>query len=216
MALLITILVVLIPVILAGVGAMRDLRRGALSIGSTLLGATLAEFWSPEWGAQLAERTGLELQSAIFIVAIFFLFGVAGFIGYGGGLLLAPRLLPLAWPQRVSGASIGILNGSILVGYCLRFAAQSNEGFATLVAESQVAQALHDGLPLIFLAAAAMAGLTILIRWGMDFYQRSRPRSGGGRPVVGASSPLPTPSERRTNQLMALDRIKQVTTDHKR
>jgi len=165
MTLVIPIVATLVLVTLGLVGYWRDTRRGILALAGTLLGAILVGFWGAIWAQDLAKRFGGgDPRTLTFVVSCAtFLFAVL-FIGYGGGLLLRRGKERATLSQRLVGALLGLLNGALIIGYMLRFAANQNPNAAETLLNTPVARAFHDGLPLLFLGIAVVVAVLVLVR----------------------------------------------------
>jgi hypothetical protein len=215
MSLAITIVLALLLLLAAGIGARRDLRRGALALGGTLLGATLGGFWSDLWGVNLSARLRIEPATAVALVGAILLLSVALLVGYGGGVLLKPARTPPTWRQMLIGGALGLINGCALLGYLLRFWSRANPSFTAQFATAPLAQVLHDGLPLLTLAAALAGGLSVVIAYAIRASRErsARPASvGPPRPSVAPPRPVERPPaistpEQLEKQRRALDKI---------
>jgi Colicin V production protein len=210
MALAMTIVVALVLVLLALVGAWRDLQRGALALGGSLLGFVLGELWGVPWGDVLVERLRVNSGSAVFVVQMLLLLGSALVLGYGSGTLLPPRASMPPWPRRLAGGLLGLLNGVMLVGFLLRYGVVANPGFATLVAESTLARLIHTGLPVLFILVSAVAGVAIcgrLLVEAIRARQAAPPALSHGRGGPPEADSLSPSYERRLNQQRALSKV---------
>jgi hypothetical protein len=190
MALALTIFIALVIVVLGVIGYVRDPRRSLLALLGTLFGALLVEFWGAQWGAALSARFSGDPQRATFIVnCLVFLWG-ALIVGYGGAVLLGRSKERPAVPQRLASALLGALNGVLIVGFLLRYAAIQQPGFAALVQADPVARVIHAGMPLLFLGLAAAVTLLVIVRGIVRLFSR---RPGPPPPPTSAPS-QPSPS----------------------
>jgi uncharacterized membrane protein required for colicin V production len=211
MALAFTIIIVLVLVVLGLVGYIRDSRRGLVALIGTLAGALLVDFWAAQWGQALAGRfVGADPQRITFIVSCALLLWGALVIGYGGGMQLARSKERAAFPQRLAAALLGALNGVLIVAFLLRFAVANQPAFAATIQASPLARVLYDGLPLLFLGAAAISTLVVLTRGILLFAARPAPTapaaSSASSPAVSSSTPTQRISERDV-----LDKVNNVT-----
>lgn len=171
------------------VGFWRDPRRGVLALAGTLLGATLAGFWAGPWGESMARSVGGEPAVDGLFISLALLLGGALLIGYGAGDLLPPPPAKPTMPRRLLGMLLGLLNGVLLAGYALRYATLSSPAFAEELIGVPLAEAVRDGLPLLFLALAAALALIILARRVVFMLRRPRPAAPAKAPPT---TPLPT------------------------
>ena len=162
MSLVITIIIGGALVLLALLGAWRGVQRGALAFGATLLGIVLADLWGARLGEWLVVQFEAESAGATAIMSALLLLFTSLVGGYGGALLLSRAPTLVHWSKRMTGAILGLLNAIVLLGYLLRFAAQSNPNTTELIASSQAGRVLHDGLPSFFLAAVGVAVLFLI------------------------------------------------------
>lgn len=204
MTLALTIALAVTIVTPALVGYWREPRRGVLALAGTLLGATLASFWAARWGAGLAQALGGSPAAMTLFVSLGLLLVGSLLIGYGSGVLLAPQGR-LAFPRRLLGMLLGLLNGVLLAGYALRYAADSSPAFAEELIGVPLAEAVRDGLPLLFLGLAAALALLILARRAMLLLRR--PAAPKAPPAsVPAPTPAPTPAGKEA-QVKASEQI---------
>jgi hypothetical protein len=203
---------VALMLLLGFVGFRRDLRRGVMALGGTLLGAILVGFWAAPWGQSLAARFGGDTQRLVFIAScLIFLFSVL-VIGYGGGLLLGPKeRVPM--PRRVAGALLGVLNGALVAAYLLRFGASGDASFRETVQDWLPARVLHDGLPLLFLGVTAGIALLVLVRGLIAFAGRDRATSAKlpveqPQPATAAGPP---PAAGRVDDHEVLNKVNDAT-----
>jgi hypothetical protein len=188
MALTLTIAVAVAILVPALVGYWRDPRRGVLSLAGTLLGATLAQFWAARWGAELA-GSGVDAGAATFVLSCTLLVASALLIGYGSGVLLPPAPARAPLPRRLLGVLLGLLNGGLLAGYTLRYAAAASPGFAEELLTIPLAEAVHNGLPLFFLGLAVVLAAMIITRRAVQLMRRPRPATPMAAPVATPPAP---------------------------
>ncbi|HWQ12478.1 MAG TPA: CvpA family protein [Roseiflexaceae bacterium] len=195
MATTLTIALAVVIVVPALVGYWRDPRRGMLALAGTLLGATLADFWAARWGQELAASLGGKPR----VLALFTGYGAlalgALLIGYGAGELLPPPPARPSLPRRLLGALLGLLNGVLIAGYVLRLAAETDAGFEQELRGVALARLVLDGLPLLFLALAAVLAALILARRMLLLIRQlaARPAPPPQQPTPPAAPPQPSP-----------------------
>jgi uncharacterized membrane protein required for colicin V production len=204
MPLAFTIIIALVLVVLALVGYIRDLRRGLLALIGTLAGASLVSFWAASWAQALAGSfIGGDIQRLIFIVSCALLLWSALVVGYGGGMLLPRSKDRLPFQQRLAGALLGLLNGTLIVAFLLRFAITSQPSFAPIIQSSPLAKLLFDGLPLLFLGLAIASTLAVLVRGIVLFTTRQAPpATPPATPATSTSAPT-----QRINDRDVLDKV---------
>lgn len=143
------ILVIVVVVILALLGAWRGLRRELLvTLAGIFPGALLGEFWSQSWGRDFPVLHGtLRLAGLGFVTLC---------IGYGSALFLSSRRP--AWWEHLAGAGVGLLNGLLLTSISLRYVEESFYGGAAAspLRGSPIAAAWIDYLPWLL---AVLVGL---------------------------------------------------------
>lgn len=175
------------------VGLWRDARRGVLALAGTLLGDTLAAFWAAPWGEAMSRAVGGEAAVNQLFISLALLLVSSLLIGYGAGDLLPPAPAKQTMPRRLLGALLGLLNGVLLAGYALRYATISSPAFAEELIGVPLAEAVRDGLPLLFLGLAATLAAIILARRLVLLLRRPRAAPA----VTPASAPTtalpPTP-----------------------
>jgi uncharacterized membrane protein required for colicin V production len=171
MALALTIALAVTIAIPALVGYWRDPRRGVLSLAGTLLGATLASFWAARWGQDLARSLGGSESTMTLFISLGLLLAGSLVIGYGSGVLLPPNP-KMSFPRRLLGVLLGLLNGVLLAGYALRYAADSSAGFAEELIGIPLAELVREGLPLLFLGLAVTLAALILARRVVQLLRR--------------------------------------------
>lgn len=194
MALTLTISIASVLVILSLVGYLRDLRRSLLALLGTLVGAILVNFWGDQWGASLASRfVDANQQRITFYVSCALFLWSALIVGYGGGILINRAK---SWPfsQRIVGALLGLINGALIAGFVLRFAVSKLPGFAATLQTSIVAKTLHDGLPLMFLAVAALVTFSIAVRAVLGLFRRTPPAAPKPVPATKPAAPASPPA----------------------
>jgi Na+-transporting methylmalonyl-CoA/oxaloacetate decarboxylase gamma subunit/uncharacterized membrane protein required for colicin V production len=209
MTLVIPIVATLVLVTLGLVGYWRDTRRGILALAGTLLGAILVGFWGALWAQDLAKRFGGgDPRTLTFVVSCTtFLFAVL-FIGYGGGLLLRRSRERASLSQRLVGALLGLLNGALIIGYMLRFAANQNPNAPETLLSTPVARAFHDGLPLLFLGIAVVVAVLVLVRGllliaGVGRVAPAKPVvAAGPKGIPSAASAKPATPQDRQREIM--------------
>ncbi|HEU5103093.1 MAG TPA: CvpA family protein [Roseiflexaceae bacterium] len=212
MALAFTIVIVLVLVLLGLVGYIRDSRRGLVALIGTLAGALLVDFWAAQWGQALASRfVGADPQRITFVVSCALLLWGVLLIGYGGGMQLARPKERAVFAQRLAAALLGVLNGVLIVAFLLRFAVASQPAFVATIQASPIARLLYDGLPLLFLSAAAISTLVVLAR-GVVLVATRRPApaapaaSSAAAPAVTSSTPT-----QRIDDRDVLDKVNNAT-----
>lgn len=183
------LLIAVILVLFVPIGLWRGPAREAVTTGGILLGAILAGEWTPVWGPALTASTGLTPPLAGFFVAINLFLGVVLVIGYGGSLLLPPRL-PGRW-ARAAGGPIALLNAALIIGYTLRFLQSYVYANApnSFIMQSTAGWLLANLVAIIFLLpvlvltpAVAVAAIVRLGRWL---------RGGSRRPAAAPTAALP-------------------------
>jgi hypothetical protein len=212
MALAFTIIIVLVLAVLGLVGYIRDSRRGLVALIGTLVGALLVDFWAAQWGQGLAGRfVGADPQRMTFIVSCVLLLWGALIVGYGSGMQLARAKEHPSFPQRLAAALLGVLNGVLIVAFLLRFAVASQPAFAATVQASPLARILYDGLPLLFLGAAAISTLVILTRGIVRFAARRAAPIAPATPPATPPAVSPSTPTQRIGDRDVLDKVNNVT-----
>lgn len=213
MSLAITGVVALVLLLLAWVGAWRDIQRGLLALVATFFGIVLSSLWGERWGNQLAAQLDVASAPIVFMISSLLLASVALLIGYGGGILLPPAPRSLSWQRRAAGGALGLLNGIVLIGYLLQYSTHNNPGFAELIAEATPVQLLYDGVPLLLLISALVGSALIIGKQIILSLRRRKvppapPNLPSARPPATplAGTPPPT-AEQRENQQRALEKI---------
>ena len=216
MALALTIVIGLVLALLGFVGYVRDLRRGMLALLGTLVGAILVNFWGDQWGAGLASRfVNPDVQRITFYVNYAVFLWCALVVGYGGGVLLS-RVKERSLQQRLVGALLGLVNGVLIVGFLLRFATAKQPSLAPLIQANPVAKIVHDGLPLLFLALAAITTLLVLGRAAIGLFSRGAPQPVPIKPVEPKPASAPAASPAGEKRIGEADVLKKVTDAAKR
>lgn len=218
MALALTIVISLVLVVLGLIGYVRDLRRSMLALLGTLGGAILVNFWGDQWGAGLASRfVNADVQRISFYVSCAVFLWSALLVGYGGGILLN-RAKERPFPQRVTGALLGLVNGVLIVGFLLRFATSKQPALAAMVQANPLARIIHDGLPVLFLGVAGLITLFVIVRGVLRLFGRGAPTPQPppspkpSAPATPATSAAGQPEKRIGEQ----DILKKVTDAAKR
>lgn len=211
MSLALTIFIGVVVVVLGLVGYFRDPRRGLIALLGTLLGVIVVDFWAAQWGAALSRSLGGDPQRNTFIVSsLLFLWG-ALVVGYGGGLLLGRSKERLALAQRLIGVLFGLLNGVLIVGFLLRYAAIQESGFATMMNATPAAAIIHNGLPLLFLALVAIVTLLTIARGVSGMLGRRAAAPAPAAQPSPASQPSsasqPAAGERRVDDRSVLNKV---------
>jgi uncharacterized membrane protein required for colicin V production len=185
MALALTVVIALVLAVLALVGYLRDLRRSLLALLGTLVGAILVNFWGNQWGASLASRlVDADVQRMTFYVNCAVFLWSTLVVGYAGGILLN-RARDRSLPQRLTGVVLGLVNGVLIVGFLLRFATSNQPSSVPVIQANPLAKAIHDGLPLLFLAVAGVVTVLVLLRAAFSLLGRGAP------PPAQPSAPKP-------------------------
>lgn len=194
MALALTTVIALVLVVLGIVGYLRDLRRSLLALLGTLVGAILVNFWGNQWGASLASRlVDADVQRMTFYVNCAVFLWSTLVVGYAGGILLN-RAKDRSLPQRLTGAVLGMVNGVLIVGFLLRFATTNQPGFGPVIQANPLAKAIHDGLPLLFLAVAGIVTALVLLRGGLSLFGRGSPAPVGPATAKPAAAQAAQPA----------------------
>ena len=132
-------------------------------------------------------------------------------VGYGGGILLnRPKDRP--FQQRVIGALLGFVNGTLIVGFMLRFASSEQPSYAPAIQANPLAKIIHDGLPVMFLAVAGLVTVMVGIRAVLGLFVRSTPpppppKPTAPRPTAGAAPGAAGPAEKRLNDQDVLKKV---------
>lgn len=208
MALALTVVIALVLVVLGLVGYLRDLRRSLLALLGTLVGAILVSFWGNQWSASLASRlVNAEVQRITFYVNCAVFLWSTLVVGYAGGILLN-RAKDRSLPQRLIGAVLGVINGVLIVGFLLRFATTNQPSFVPVIQANPLAKAIHDGLPLLFLAVAGIVTFLVLMRAAFSLFGRSAPppaQSATSKPAAQAANS--TGTEKRIGEQEVLKKL---------
>lgn len=191
MTLAITIVSALLLVGLAIVGFLRDLRRGLAALAGTLAGALAVGFWADPLTRDLARRFASADPNALARSANIAIFiATAVLAGYGGGLLLGKPEEPRSLAGRLACALLGLVNGALIGGYLLRFAAIENQPFLETLRTSPVGLMLYEQLPRLFMVFPLVIGLIVVARLVLSIFglgRRAPPArqsgaSGGAKP----------------------------------
>ncbi len=152
--LLLDVLLLILLALFVPIGFWRGAQREVLVSFGVLLGVVLGEFWAGPWGRDLAARSGLSENGAVFLVAMLLLVGSTFLIGYGLGAALVLPAPGLA--GRLAGALVAAGNGALLLGFSLRniriFLLQNELG---LFERAVVAGLLSESLGWLLLGGAA-------------------------------------------------------------
>ncbi len=150
--------IILVAIGLFGlIGFSRGARRGLIALAGTLMSAVLIDLWQARWSEWLMSEVDQSLWMVFLLTALIFL-SVALLVGYGSSLLLpadpqkAKQIHTMK--ERFSGTLLGMLNGTLLASYLLRYATDNwVEGEAqALIEESLVANVLDKWLAWFILA----------------------------------------------------------------
>jgi MFS family permease len=200
---LLTVAIALGMVVLAAVGALRGIQRGALALIATMVTGMLVTLWLPVWSAWASATFNLELPGLVnwlFTGGVFLV--LALLLGYGGSVLLpqpsaGAKQAPSLVERGISGL-LGLLNGALLSGYALFFAAQivSASRFDELIAESPLAELIYRWLPWFLLVAVVGFSLLVMVRLVMRALARRAVQPGPQlAPGASAAPPVkPNPS----------------------
>jgi len=216
MALGLTIVISLVLAVLGLVGYVRDLRRSMLALLGTLGGAILVNFWSDQWGTSLASRfVNGDTQRITFYVSCAVFLWSALVVGYGGGVLL-PRVKERTFQQRMIGAILGLVNGVLIVGFLLRFANTRQPSLAELIQANPLAKIIHNYLPLLFLAAAGVVTVLVIVRGVASLFSRGAPPPQKPASPKPATSAAPVAAGQPDKRVGEQDILKKVTDAGKR
>lgn len=114
--LLLDILLGLTILLFVPFGIRRGVAKEAMVSAGILLGATLAERFSQDWGAVLSRTLNLDQGAAHFAAAALTLFACTFLLGYGGAALGAIRPGTLG---RLVGGLLAAFNAALLLSYLL-------------------------------------------------------------------------------------------------
>jgi len=210
MALALTVVIALVIVVLGLIGYVRDLRRSLLALLGTLVGAILVNFWGDLWGASLASRlVNADVQRITFYVSCAVFLWSSLIVGYAGGILLN-RAKDRPLPQRLTSAVLGLVNGVLIVGFLLRFATARQPGFVPVIQANPLAKAIHDGLPLLFLAVAGLVTFLVLVRAALGLLGRAAPPPAP-TPAAKPAASQPASSSSAEKRLGEQEVLKKVT-----
>ncbi|HEY0071845.1 MAG TPA: CvpA family protein, partial [Chloroflexia bacterium] len=125
------ILAAALPIVLAVIfgilGAVRGFRREAIVSGSIVLGVLIVEQWAARWADDLyGMYTGASREWQQVALSMVVLSLVVLVLGYGLGTLTGRR--PLSGGSRAGGLLLGLVNGSALGGWLLRYIYLSLDG----------------------------------------------------------------------------------------
>jgi uncharacterized membrane protein required for colicin V production len=218
MALALTIIISLVLVVLGLIGYVRDLRRSMLALLGTLGGAILVNFWGDQWGAGLASRfVNADVQRISFYVSCAVFLWSALLVGYGGGILIN-RAKERPFPQRITGALLGLVNGVLIVGFLLRFATSKQPALAAMVQGNPLAKLIHDGLPMLFLGVAGLITMLVIVRGVLGLFGRGAPapQQPAGTKPSASGTPTPSAGGQPDKRLSEQDILKKVTDAAKR
>ena len=150
-------------VVFAALGVGRGIQREAMTLIGILLGAVLADMWSPVWAVANAARFNQDVAGTQALIALALLLGCAIFVGYGGALLLPSRRQLAQGRARVFGGIAGAINGLLLLGFVLRYATLKIEPAPVpLFATTRIGSLLIQRLPTLLLFGA-LAGVAIVL-----------------------------------------------------
>jgi uncharacterized membrane protein required for colicin V production len=125
------ILAAALPIVLAVIfgilGAVRGFRREAIVSGSIVLGVLIVEQWASRWADDLyGMYTGASREWQQVALSMVVLSLVVLVLGYGLGTLTGRG--PLSGGSRAGGLLLGLINGSALGGWLLRYIYLSLDG----------------------------------------------------------------------------------------
>jgi hypothetical protein len=154
------------PVVFAALGVGRGIQREAMTLIGILLGALLAEMWAPLWAEANAARFNQDKVGTQALLAMGLLLGSAIFVGYGGALLLPSRRELAQGRSRLFGGLAGAVNGTLLLGFVLRYGnLRAGPGETLpLLAGTRLGPLLTARMPNILLIGAAGGVAIVVVR----------------------------------------------------
>jgi uncharacterized membrane protein required for colicin V production len=181
--LLLDILLGLVVLLFVPFGIRRGVAKEAMVSAGVLLGATLAERFGADWGAELTTRFGLEQGAATFAASTALLLACTFLLGYGGGAALG-RSRP-GTASRLTGGLLAAFNAAFLLSTLFGWIDEFLQQGAALD-DGIVGEALLRRADLLLLGAAGvLLGLTVL-GWIVNASRsRRQPRESDGSLMGG-------------------------------
>ena len=187
-------------VVFAALGVGRGIQREAMTLIGILLGAVLAEMWSPVWAVANAARFNQDVAGTQALIALALLLGCAIFVGYGGALLLPSRRQLAQGRARVFGGIAGAINGLLLLGFVLRYATPKIEPAPVpLFATTRIGSLLIQRLPTLLLFGALAGVAIVLVRLIQRLLVKIHGKAAqtatkpAAKPAAAAPPPAPKP-----------------------
>jgi uncharacterized membrane protein required for colicin V production len=151
-------------VVMALVGLIRGVRREAVVSASIVLGALIIEQWADLWASDINSfYNALNKGQEQFILSLVVMLLCVAAVGYGLGSAVSRGSLTSG--ARLAGGLLGIVNGSALAGWLLRYAyanldnAQTSSSFY----QNPLSQALMVWAGWFPVAIAVIAALAVII-----------------------------------------------------
>ena len=99
----------------------------------------------------------------------------------------------------------------LIVAFLLRFAVANQPAFAATIQASPLARILYDGLPLLFLGAAAISTLVVLTRGILLVAIRRPTPAAPATPSASAPAVSSTTPTQRISERDVLDKVNNAT-----
>ncbi|HKG26258.1 MAG TPA: CvpA family protein [Thermomicrobiales bacterium] len=158
---LLDILLGLIVALFAAIGYWRGAVKEVVVTAGIFAGAALASSWAVPWGSDLADLVDMRVEVARLLVAATALLTASLVLGYGGSALVRSSDVGLA--GRLLGAALALINGCLLLHYCLWFVERflTDEGAQDALDHSDVSRVLLRQFGWLLIGAAGLVALAI-------------------------------------------------------
>ncbi|MDF3015830.1 MAG: Colicin production protein [Thermomicrobiales bacterium] len=181
--LLLDILLGLIILLFVPFGIRRGVAKEAMVSAGVLLGATLAERFGADWGAELTTRFGLEQGPSTFAASAALLLACTFLLGYGGGAALG-RSRP-GTASRLAGGLLAAFNAAFLLSTLFGWIDEYLQQGAALD-DGIVGEALLRRADLLLLGAAGVLLVLTVLGWIVNASRsRRQPRESNGSLMGG-------------------------------
>lgn len=118
-ALVLTLVLALVWALFIAFGYWHGGWREVVALAGILLSYAVLSEWAGPNGRDLSDAFGWNLARTVTVVALAYLIGGAAILGYLGSVLF-PRPYPISSRERLLGALVGVLNGSLMLAFVLR------------------------------------------------------------------------------------------------
>jgi hypothetical protein len=190
--LLLDVLLGLVILLFVPFGIRRGVAKEAMVSAGIFLGATLAERFTPTWGAWLTERFGLATGTASFIVSAGLLFGGAFLLGYGGGAALGSARLGVL--SRLVGGLLAAFNAALLLSYLLSWV-ERDLGQGGSLDDGYISPWLLQRTSDLLLAAAGVLVVLTVLSWIVNLFRAQRQPHRDDAYAARAARPAPLAPE---------------------